>query len=143
MRTLRAKILSPDRRRRSDGVTSQWPSAGSRRAARRSPAGKSRRPDTTHAPKIIGPAGSSNAISCVIGDARHIGWEGLDASILREQAAVTVPGSAFGAQGEGYLRLTCVRSWDELRTGIDRDRKSGGEGKGVSVSVDLGGRRKF
>src|SRR3546814_9721333 len=106
MRTLRAKILSPDRRRRSDGVTSQWPSAGSRRAARRSPAGKSRRPDTTHAPKIIGPAGSSNAISCVIGDARHIGWEGLDASILREQAAVNVPGSAFGAQGEGYLRLT-------------------------------------
>src|SRR3546814_4680249 len=117
-----SKILSSNVRRRSNGVTSQWPSAGSRREWRRSPAGESRRPDKTNAHKIIGPAGSSNAISCVIGDARHIGWEGLDASILREQAAVTVPGSAFGAQGEGYLRLTCVRSWDELRTGIDRIR---------------------
>lgn len=42
--------------------------------------------------------------------------------LLNEQAVATVPGSSFGDMGEGYLRFTCVRSWDELHEGLDRVR---------------------
>jgi aminotransferase len=34
-----------------------------------------------------------------------------------------VPGSAFGAQGEGFLRMTCVASWENLREGLARLRQ--------------------
>ena len=40
--------------------------------------------------------------------------------LLKEQYIAFVPGSAFGASGEGYLRMTCVRSWDDLRAGLSR-----------------------
>lgn len=42
--------------------------------------------------------------------------------LQREHALVTVPDSSFGEQGEGYLRLTCVRFRDDLRNGLDRIR---------------------
>jgi len=39
--------------------------------------------------------------------------------LLREQAVAVVPGSAFGAEGEGYLRITCVKSLEDLQIGIE------------------------
>jgi len=42
----------------------------------------------------------------------------LSKRLIRDYAVAVVPGSAFGDHGEGYLRLTCVRSWSELSRGI-------------------------
>jgi aspartate aminotransferase len=44
--------------------------------------------------------------------------------LLREHHLAVVPGSAFGATGEGYLRLTCVRSWEDLRAAVPRLTKA-------------------
>lgn len=38
--------------------------------------------------------------------------------LLRDHGVVLVPGSAFGPTGEGFLRMTCVKSWNELRLGL-------------------------
>jgi len=43
--------------------------------------------------------------------------------LLKEQQIALVPGSAFGETGEGYLRMTCVKSWDDIRAGVARLRK--------------------
>jgi aspartate/methionine/tyrosine aminotransferase len=44
--------------------------------------------------------------------------------LLKEHHIALVPGVAFGASGEGYLRMTCVRSWDDLREGLARFKKA-------------------
>ena len=56
-----------------------------------------------------------------------ISGTGLTASeftalLLNEQRVAVVPGSAFGSCGEGYIRLTCVRSWEELHEAMRRIR---------------------
>jgi aspartate/methionine/tyrosine aminotransferase len=38
--------------------------------------------------------------------------------LLERHHVALVPGAAFGAHSDGYLRMTCVRSWDELREGV-------------------------
>ncbi len=38
--------------------------------------------------------------------------------LLKERHIALVPGSAFGPAGEGYVRMTCVKSWDDLREGL-------------------------
>jgi aspartate/methionine/tyrosine aminotransferase len=50
--------------------------------------------------------------------------ENLAEKLLRDHHVAFIPGSAFGATGEGYLRMTCVRSWEELREGLIRLRKA-------------------
>jgi aspartate aminotransferase len=50
--------------------------------------------------------------------------EALAERLLREHRVAVVPGSAFGSRGEGYLRITCVRSWAELRAGVQRIREA-------------------
>jgi len=40
--------------------------------------------------------------------------------LLTEHHVTLVPGAAFGAHGEGYLRMTCVKSWDDLHKGLER-----------------------
>jgi aspartate/methionine/tyrosine aminotransferase len=50
--------------------------------------------------------------------------EQLAKRLLREHHIALVPGSAFGATGEGYLRMTCVRSWDDLREGLLRFKQA-------------------
>jgi aspartate/methionine/tyrosine aminotransferase len=48
--------------------------------------------------------------------------------ILLEQAGVAVlPGSAFGRNGEGYLRLSYATSMDKITAGLERMRKALGE----------------
>jgi aspartate aminotransferase len=41
-------------------------------------------------------------------------------SLLSEEGVALLPGTAFGAQGEGFLRLSFANSQGELREGIDR-----------------------
>ena len=55
-------------------------------------------------------------------DVRGLGISSVELSeyLIRDYAVAVVPGSAFGTHGEGYLRLTCVRSWDEIRRGLSR-----------------------
>ena len=40
--------------------------------------------------------------------------------LLSEHHVALVPGSAFGSNGEGYIRMTCVKSWSDLKLGIKR-----------------------
>jgi aspartate/methionine/tyrosine aminotransferase len=44
----------------------------------------------------------------------------LAEKLLTEQHVAVVPGSAFGANGEGYLRITCVKSMEDLKEGLRR-----------------------
>lgn len=44
-------------------------------------------------------------------------------TLLREHHVAVVPGSAFGQNGEGYIRITCVKSWEDLKEGMQRIRK--------------------
>ena len=50
--------------------------------------------------------------------------EQLAERLLREYHIALVPGLAFGATGEGYIRMTCVRSWDDLREGLLRFKQA-------------------
>ena len=43
---------------------------------------------------------------------------------LDELHVAVVPGSAFGPHGDGYVRITCVRSWEELEKGLSRLRSA-------------------
>ncbi len=38
--------------------------------------------------------------------------------LLKEKQMALVPGAAFGPGGEGYVRMTCVKSWADLRAGL-------------------------
>ncbi|MGQ0827560.1 MAG: pyridoxal phosphate-dependent aminotransferase [Bacteroidota bacterium] len=38
--------------------------------------------------------------------------------LLKEKQVALVPGAAFGKASENYVRMTCVRSWDELKKGL-------------------------
>jgi aspartate aminotransferase len=58
--------------------------------------------------------------------------EAVAEMLLRDYRVAVIPGSAFGGNGEGHLRLTCVRSWDELRDAVQRIR--GALTGGVSAS---------
>ncbi|HKJ69304.1 MAG TPA: aminotransferase class I/II-fold pyridoxal phosphate-dependent enzyme [bacterium] len=51
--------------------------------------------------------------------------------LVDRQDVITIPGSAFGTQGEGYLRLSFAVDEDTLRTGISRIRKYAAEGARV------------
>lgn len=59
-------------------------------------------------------------------DIRRLGRSSSEVAemLLREHHVAVVPGAAFGATGEGYLRLTCVRSWDDLRAAVPRLKKA-------------------
>jgi len=69
-------------------------------------------------------------VSCLMPEGGFYAWiditgtgaksEALAERLLREHAVALVPGVAFGAHGEGYLRMTCVKSWDDLRRGLER-----------------------
>lgn len=49
--------------------------------------------------------------------------EELSTYLLEECKVVTVPGTAFGAQGEGYIRLSFATSLDMVKEGIVRIKK--------------------
>ena len=43
--------------------------------------------------------------------------------LIKEQHVITVPGTAFGSQGEGYLRISYATSHEVLSKGVDRIRR--------------------
>lgn len=58
-------------------------------------------------------------------DIKEIGMtaEELSMYLLEESKVVTVPGTAFGEQGEGYIRLSFATSLEDIKEGIKRIRK--------------------
>jgi aspartate/methionine/tyrosine aminotransferase len=53
-------------------------------------------------------------------DIRRTGETSVDfcERMLREQHVALVPGVSFGPHGEGYVRMTCVKSWQDLEAGL-------------------------
>jgi len=49
--------------------------------------------------------------------------EELSMYLLEECKVVTVPGTAFGKQGEGYIRLSFATSLEDIKEGINRIKK--------------------
>jgi len=49
--------------------------------------------------------------------------EELSMYLLEECKVVTVPGTAFGAQGEGYIRLSFATSLEDIKEGVRRIKK--------------------
>lgn len=54
-----------------------------------------------------------------------IGNSGLTSSdfstrLVQEKHVAVVPGGSFGASSDNRIRITCVRSWDEVREGVAR-----------------------
>ncbi|HEV8133677.1 MAG TPA: aminotransferase class I/II-fold pyridoxal phosphate-dependent enzyme, partial [Pyrinomonadaceae bacterium] len=45
------------------------------------------------------------------------------AEALLQERLITVPGSAFGSQGEGYLRVSFCADLDALSEGVKRMRR--------------------
>ena len=43
--------------------------------------------------------------------------------LLREQHTGVIPGASFGAFGKNYVRITCVRPWDELKEGLEKIKR--------------------
>ena len=56
-------------------------------------------------------------------------------SLLRDQHVAVFPGRAFGSAGDGHLRVTCVKAWDELREAVDRLQRGLGELRRGAASV--------
>jgi aspartate/methionine/tyrosine aminotransferase len=69
-------------------------------------------------------------LSCRIPEGAFYAWIDIRATgeastafcerLLAEQHVALVPGSAFGPNGEGYVRMTCVKSWTDLEEGLAR-----------------------
>lgn len=49
--------------------------------------------------------------------------EELSMYLLEKYKVVTVPGTAFGKQGEGYIRLSFATSLEDIKEGIERIKK--------------------
>ncbi len=49
--------------------------------------------------------------------------------ILEEAGVGFIPGSAFGEQGEGFVRMTIAASDEEVEEGFQRNRRVGRESK--------------
>jgi len=57
-------------------------------------------------------------------DVRKYGSSMEVAEALLQERLITVPGSAFGSQGEGYLRVSFCADLDALSEGVERMRKA-------------------
>jgi len=44
----------------------------------------------------------------------------FSARLIKEKQVAVVPGGSFGPDSDSYIRITCVRSWDEVHEGISR-----------------------
>jgi aspartate/methionine/tyrosine aminotransferase len=69
-------------------------------------------------------------VSCAMPEGAFYAWADVRAlsdsservaeRLLAEHHVAVIPGSAFGPGGEGYLRITCARSWEEIERGLER-----------------------
>lgn len=55
-------------------------------------------------------------------DIRRTGLESaaFAESLLAQQSVTVVPGSSFGPAGEGFVRITAVKSWPDLKESVSR-----------------------
>ncbi len=73
-------------------------------------------------------------VSCPMPEGGFYGWADIRGTgetslelaerLLRDHHVAVVPGSAFGPQGEGYLRITCVKSREDLEKGVQRFKEA-------------------
>ena len=73
-------------------------------------------------------------VTCTMPEGGFYGWadiretgkdsESFAEQLLTEHHVAVVPGAAFGNQGEGFLRITCVKSDKELEKGVERLKKA-------------------
>lgn len=52
--------------------------------------------------------------------ALNISSEDFSDQLLEKEKVAVIPGASFGEQGKGYIRITCVKSWDEINEGLAR-----------------------
>ena len=72
-------------------------------------------------------------LSCVMPEGGFYAWVDIsqlnkssDAFInqlLEEEKVALIPGQSFGEEGQEYVRITCVKSWEEIKEGITRIKK--------------------
>jgi aminotransferase len=52
--------------------------------------------------------------------------EAFSEFLVKKAHVITVPGSAFGSNGEGYIRLSYAAAYEELEEALDRIEKAVG-----------------
>ena len=71
-----------------------------------------------------------DGISCYTPEGGFYGWadisnlkissEDFANRIIEQERVAVVPGISFGSQGEDRIRITCVKSWEEIEIGLER-----------------------
>ncbi|MEQ9440112.1 MAG: aminotransferase class I/II-fold pyridoxal phosphate-dependent enzyme [Cyclobacteriaceae bacterium] len=49
-----------------------------------------------------------------------ISSENFSDQLLEKENVAVIPGASFGEQGKNYIRINCVKSWDEINQGLER-----------------------
>ena len=75
-----------------------------------------------------------SGLKCPMPEGGFYGWVDISGTgytsdqlankLLKEHHVAVVPGSAFGASAERYIRITCVKSTNELEEGLKRIRQA-------------------
>jgi len=102
------------------------------------------RNDMDGMPDLTQPAVAPGGSFFVMADIRSTGLDSWDFStrLLQEYGVGVVPGAAFGAEGEGFVRITLAASMEALTEGLTRmatavdvlrSGKSGASGQEVSA----------
>lgn len=82
--------------------------------------------------RCAAPHGAFYVFPCVRGLLERASLDAADLArrLLDEAGVACVPGSAYGAQGEGHLRLSFAASMEQLREAVDRIRQFSAAGSG-------------
>lgn len=69
-------------------------------------------------------------VSCYTPEGGFYGWvdisdlgiscENFANQIIEQEKVAVVPGLSFGSQGKDRIRITCVKSWEEIEVGLER-----------------------
>ncbi|MEM9329052.1 MAG: aminotransferase class I/II-fold pyridoxal phosphate-dependent enzyme [Bacteroidota bacterium] len=69
-----------------------------------------------------------DGLSCATPEGGFYGWVDISAlgmpsetfvdRLLEEEKVAVIPGASFGAMGRDYVRITCVKSWEEIHQGL-------------------------
>ena len=79
---------------------------------------------------LSGALNDISGLSCTMPEGGYYAWldvrqtglssEAFCEGLLHQHGIVTVPGDSFGAHGAGFVRVTCVKSMDEIRMAAER-----------------------
>ncbi len=69
-------------------------------------------------------------LKCYVPEGGFYGWVDISElnvssgkfcdQLLEDESVALVPGASFGRHGENFVRVTCVKSWDEINEGLKR-----------------------